>query len=54
MPCRLKIVSVTMAPEKKKATSRAPLVMIGSNALRNACRNMTLCSESPLARAVLT
>ena len=41
MPGQLKIVSVTMAPVNRNGISRPMFVMIGSIALRSACRKVT-------------
>ena len=54
MPLQPKTVSVTMAPEKMPAKSKAISVASGMRALRNACRTMTVRLFRPLARAVRT
>src|SRR5437868_3981044 len=51
-PGQAKIVSVRTAPPSREPTWSPITVMIGSSALRSACRKMTDPEPSPIARAV--
>ncbi len=54
MPGMPNTISTTKTPPRNQPTSMPSNVMIGDQAFRMMCRQMTVRSGSPLARAALT